>query len=168
MAGVSNYSQHPCGPQWLMYSRALGGAVRRRTPSLLLCSVAMLDWFRILNTQPQITLSGYVIVFFPHLLKPLSWFSIPASPLSWFYVAQGKVSERHLLLHTPAPTCWRDNHRRFGRFFFFLYTFSTKGSDYRFCCCFLKSEPSNVCVYHLRRPLFCWLPVCCSVWGSGK
>lgn len=43
MAEVSNYSQHPCGPQWLMYSRALGGAVRRRTPLLLLCSLAMLD-----------------------------------------------------------------------------------------------------------------------------
>lgn len=25
MAGMSNYSQHPCGPQWLMYSMALGG-----------------------------------------------------------------------------------------------------------------------------------------------
>lgn len=43
MEGVSNYSQHPCGAQWLMYSRALGGAVRRRTSSLLLCSLTMLD-----------------------------------------------------------------------------------------------------------------------------
>lgn len=69
MAAVSNYSQHPCGPQWLMYSRALGGAVRRRTLSLLLCSLTMLDGSapKILHTQPQTTLQGYVIVLFAPL-----------------------------------------------------------------------------------------------------
>lgn len=34
MAAVSNYSQHPSGAAWLMYSKALGGAVRERTPGL--------------------------------------------------------------------------------------------------------------------------------------
>lgn len=66
MAAVSNYSQHPCGPQWLIYSGALGGAVRERTPSTQLCSLTMLNALRskTLNAQPQITLRGYVIVYF--------------------------------------------------------------------------------------------------------
>lgn len=70
MAAVSNYSQHPCGPQWLIYSGALGGAVRERTPSTQLCSLTMLNAlrFKTLNARPQVTLRGYVIVYFtpPH------------------------------------------------------------------------------------------------------
>lgn len=42
MAAVSNYSLHPRGPRWLIYSEALGGAVRR-TPSLPLCWLTVLD-----------------------------------------------------------------------------------------------------------------------------
>lgn len=43
MAAASNYSLPPRGPQWLIYSEALGGAVRRRTPSLPLCWLSVLD-----------------------------------------------------------------------------------------------------------------------------
>lgn len=58
MAGMSNYSQHPCGPQWLMYSRALRGAVSKRTSSQLLYSLTMLEGsgFEIHSVQPQIIL----------------------------------------------------------------------------------------------------------------
>lgn len=47
MAAASNYSLPPRGPQWLIYSGALGGAVRRRTPSLPLCWLSVLDGSRV-------------------------------------------------------------------------------------------------------------------------
>lgn len=55
MAAASNYSLPPRGPQWLIYSEALGGAVRRRTPSLPLCWLSVLDGsrFEVLNTQHE-------------------------------------------------------------------------------------------------------------------
>lgn len=67
MAGMSNYSQHPCGPQWLMYSR-VGGAVRRRTPSLLPWSPTMDgSRFNIPDTEPQI-FEGMDCGFLPTLI----------------------------------------------------------------------------------------------------
>lgn len=46
MAAVSNYRQQPRGPRRLIYSGALGGAVRERTPSVPLCSLTMLNGLR--------------------------------------------------------------------------------------------------------------------------
>lgn len=53
MAAASNYSLHPRGPLWLIYSKALGGAVRSRTPSLPLRWLSLLDGsgFGVLNKQ---------------------------------------------------------------------------------------------------------------------
>lgn len=59
MAGVSNCPQHPRGPPWLMYSRALGGAVREGTPSLAMWDGA---GSKLLNAQTQIPLRRDVIV----------------------------------------------------------------------------------------------------------
>lgn len=167
MAAVSNYSQHSCGPQWLMYSRALGGAVRKRTPSLLLCSLTMLDGsgFKNLNTPPQIILWGYVIVHFSPT-KPLPWFLM--SPVRCrCYAAEdmiAKVSQKcncYMALHPK--------ERRSLKFVLFLYVRALSEREVIIdLLLVLKCEPSNICVYHLTRPLCCWLPVCCSVWRSGK
>lgn len=64
MAAVSNYSLHPRGPQWLIYSEALGGAVRTRTPSLPLCWLTVLDGlqFEILNTA--LSVKVFLCVYF--------------------------------------------------------------------------------------------------------
>lgn len=68
MAAVSNYPQQPRGPRRLIYSGALGGAVRERTPSVLLCSLTMLNGLRskTLDARLQIIPRGHAIVlFFP-------------------------------------------------------------------------------------------------------
>ena len=64
MAAVSNYSLRRRGPQWLIYSEALGGAVRRRTPSLPLCWLTVLDssQFKILNTA-LVSMGGGVFLY---------------------------------------------------------------------------------------------------------
>lgn len=64
MAAVSNYPQQPRGPQRLIYSGALGGAVKERTPSVLLCSLTMLNGLRskTLGARLQIIPQGHAIV----------------------------------------------------------------------------------------------------------
>lgn len=74
MAAVSNYSLRPRGPQWLIYSEALGGAVRRRTPSLPLCWLTVLDGsqLRILNThtgQYRVFFLGVFLYTIQHFLQ---------------------------------------------------------------------------------------------------
>lgn len=66
MAAVSNYPQQPRGPRRLIYSGALGGAVRERTPSVLLCSLTMLNGLRskTLDARLQIIPRGQAIVPF--------------------------------------------------------------------------------------------------------
>lgn len=134
MAAVSNYSPHPCGPKSLMYSRALGGAVRRRTPSRWLHSLTVVDgsWFNILNTQTEIT-QRYCIV-----VKLLPWFSVCLFPRSnylftyWFIAKDSRkydatisaghqgpkfclcwctwLSEREVILKSPLVLKWRPSN----------------------------------------------------------
>lgn len=82
MAAVSNYPRQPRGPLRLIYSGALGGAVREKTPSVLLCSLTMLNGPRskTLDAQLQIILRGHAIVpFFPSFYF-IFFFASPLGP----------------------------------------------------------------------------------------
>lgn len=134
MAAVSNYPRQPRGPRRLIYSGALGGAVRERTPSVLLCSLTMLNGPRskTLDAQLQIILRGHAIVpFFPSFY----FFCVTARPS---ILAGVKIET----LSGAQQSLPRREKRRFSSFpFSFLHT--RGGSDYK-----RRRRPSNICVYH--------------------
>lgn len=135
MAAVSNYPQQPRGPRRLIYSGALGGAVRERTPSVLLCSLTMLNGLRskTLHVRLQIIPRGHAIVpFFPSFyfcVSPRPGVEIETLPRAQQSLPFGEKSI-------------------FSSFFSFLHT--RGGSDYKRC-----RWPSNIRVYHETGLIVC-------------
>lgn len=121
MAAASNYSLHPRGPLWLIYSKALGGAVRRRTPLLLLCWLSLLDGsgFGVLNKQHGVFCKPPIpcfLVYFYTLFsrfshdcfrrgrhfKPAASFEVPAHCLIGFLSAVNSESTQRATTHHNA------------------------------------------------------------------
>lgn len=140
-----------------MYSRALGGAVRRRTPSLLLCSLTMLDGsgFKILSTQPQITLRVCNCAFFPS--KAPCFFFVFV--FYFFYFCSSVSAERvDVMLLARVGLFFRaPAFRESGAFIDLLLVFWSPSHR---TCLFMTWED------HCWG--FFWLPVCRSVCGSCK
>lgn len=130
MAAVSNYPLQPRGPRRLIYSGALGGAVRERTPSVLLCSLTMLDGPRskTLHAQLQIILRGHATLFL-------------SSPVFIFFASQILTGVK---IETPSGPQQSLPLREESRFSSFPFSFrhTRGGSDYK-----RRRRPSNICVY---------------------
>lgn len=144
MAAVSNYPRQPRGPRRLIYSGALGGAVRERTPSVLLCSLTMLNGPRskTLDAQLQIILRGHAIVpFFPSFLHV---FLRHRSALD-----SCGCKDRNAIRGRNNRSRAVKEKSRFSSFPF-SFPHTRGGSDYR-----RRRRPSNICVYHGTRLIVC-------------